>query len=226
AIDLGRILPGEAPSTVRGHRAVGVHHDLATGQAGVGLGPADLEPSGRVDQDAQPLRVQGRLLQDWLDDLGDHVGPEQGIDVHLITVLCRDENRVHTDRTAVVVFHGDLALPVGPEVRKHTGSANVRQALGQPVRHRDGHRHELLGVPAGVADHHALVPRAGLVEGVLQALPANLEGLVDADGDVGRLGLDGDHHAAGLAVDAELGVGVADPLDGVPDDLGDLHVGG
>ena len=73
--------------------------------------------------------------------------------------------------------------------------------MGQP----DRHRHEVVGLVAGVAEHHALVAGALGVEDVLAAgAGPHLEGGVDALGDVGRLGPDGDRHAAGAAVEAHV----------------------
>ena len=66
---------------------------------------------------------------------------------------------------------------------------------GDGVRVLDGRRHELRRLVAGVAEHHALVAGAARV---------------DALADVGRLLVDRDQHAAGVAVEAHLAVGVAD----------------
>ena len=47
---------------------------------------------------------------------------------------------------------------------------------------------------------------------------------VDADGDVRGLLLEGDQDAGGVAVEAVLGLGVADLVDGLADDVADLDV--
>src|SRR5699024_3884426 len=74
--------------------------------------------------------------------------------------------------------------------------------------------------------HHALVAGAHHVQRV--AVPALLDliGLVDAHGDVGRLLVDGGHDGTGAVVEAVGGVGIADALDGPPDDSGDIGVVG
>ena len=65
-----------------------------------------------------------------------------------------------------------------------------------------------------VAEHHPLVAGADLVERVVVArVVLHLEGRVDALGDVGRLLVDRDDHAAGLGVEAVLGARVADLAD-------------
>ena len=52
AIDLGGILAGERAAAVRRRAAVGVDDDLAAGDAGIAVRPADDEPAGRIDEDA------------------------------------------------------------------------------------------------------------------------------------------------------------------------------
>ena len=95
------------------------------------------------------------------------------------------------------------------------GLADLGQALGQAVRQVDRQRHEHVGLVAGVAEHHPLVAGALLVELVVLAggAGADLLGVVDALGDVGRLLVERDHHAAGVAVVAERLAVVADAVD-------------
>ncbi len=109
-----------------------------------------------------------------------------------------------------VVLHGHLALAVGPEVVERALAANLTEALDQPVREHDRQRHQLLGLVAGVAEHEALVAGAAGVH---------------AHGDVRRLLVDRGHDRARLVVEAELGAGVADVLDGLTHGLGEVDVG-
>ena len=101
-------------------------------------------------------------------------------------------------------------FPSGPQVVEDLVLAHLAQALRQLVREHDGQRHQLFRLVAGVAEHQALVARAPRVH---------------AHGDVGRLLVDGGDHAAGLVVEAVLGAGVADALDGVAHDRGQVRVG-
>jgi hypothetical protein len=77
------ILAGEGAAAVTAHAAVGVDDDLAAGQAGVALRPADDEFAGRVDQ---VLGVLGQqvLRQDLLDDL---------LDAELLDLACSRPRR-------------------------------------------------------------------------------------------------------------------------------------
>ena len=83
-----------------------------------------------------------------------------------------------------------------------------------------------VGLVAGVAEHHPLVAGALGVEQVLAALarPHLLRG-VDALADVGALLVDRHDDAAGVAVEAEALAVVADGLDGLAGDRGDVDVG-
>jgi hypothetical protein len=69
AVDLGRVLAAEGAAAVRAGTAVGVHDDLAPGQAAVALRAANHEAAGGVDQVLgvlQPFLGQHRL-DDFLD---------------------------------------------------------------------------------------------------------------------------------------------------------------
>src|ERR1700733_9792964 len=76
--------------------------------------------------------------------------------------------------------------------------------------HLNRRRHQLGGLVAGESEHHSLV--AGTT-------------VVDALGDVRGLLVDADQHAAGLPVDPVFGPGVADLLDGLANQPGDVDIG-
>ena len=223
AVDLGRVLAGEGAAAVAGHAAVGVDDDLAARQAGVGVGAAQLEAAGRVDE--HPHALGGEALgEDRVDHVLADVGGEQGLDVDVGAVLGGHDHGVQPHRLAALVLHGDLGLAVGAEVGHDPGATDLGQAARQPVGQGDRDRHELGGLVAGVADHHPLVAGALGVErvGVAGAL---LEGVVDALGDVGRLLVDGHGDPAGGPVEAVLGAVVADAEDGPADHARDVDVG-
>jgi hypothetical protein len=77
------------------------------------------------------------------------------------------------------------------------------------VSEHDGQRHQLLALGTGIAEHQPLVPGAEPIH---------------PHRDIARLLVDGGDDAARLEVEAELGAGVADALDGVPGDARDIHV--
>ena len=124
-------------------------------------------------------------------------------------MLRGDDDGVDADRTAVVVFDRDLRLAVGPQVVHHAVAPGAGKPLHELVREHDRHRHQLVGFVAGVAEHQALVAGAAGV---------------DAHRDVGRLPVNRRQHRAGLGVEPERRVRVADFLDRLADDLLEIDV--
>ncbi|EON23632.1 hypothetical protein CF8_2290 [Nocardioides sp. CF8] len=153
------------------------------------------------------------------------VGLEGGV-LDVLGVLGREHDGVDADGTVVLVV-GDrhLGLAVGTEVGERAVLADLGQRLGEALGDHDRQRHQLGGVVAGVAEHQALVAGTALVEVVLGRADARLVALVDAGGDVGRLGADGDLDATGGAVEALVGGVVADLEDLLADQVGDRGVG-
>jgi hypothetical protein len=87
-------------------------------------------------------------------------------------------------------------------------------------------RHQVGRLVAGVAEHHALVAGALQLELVLgRPGAADLFALVHALRDVGALLVDADDDAAGVAVEAVQRVVVADAVDDLAGQLGDVDVG-
>jgi hypothetical protein len=64
------------------------------------------------------------------------------------------------DRLAAVVLDRDLALGVGAQALDHILAADLRVPLDQTVGQLNRQRHQLRGLAAGEAEHHALVARA------------------------------------------------------------------
>ena len=152
-------------------------------------------------------------------------GVEHLLEVDLGRVLGGDHHGVEADRLVAVVLDGDLGLAVGAQVGDGAVLADLGQALGEAVRQRDRQRHQLGRLVAGVAEHQALVAGALPVELVDAPPSRGLVGVVDALGDVGRLGADGHRDAAGGAVEALVGGVVADLEDLLADRAGDVDVG-
>ena len=82
--------------------------------------------------------------------------------------------------------------------------------LHQLVREGNRQRHELGGLAAGIAKHHALVASALFL---VQPLAR-----VDALGYIGRLLVQGHENSARAKVKAQLGVAVANIGDDLPDE--------
>ena len=201
---------------MRAGAAVRVDDDLAAGEPGVAHRPADHEDAGRVDVKGQVPAVHHVRGQDREDDVLDDL---------LAEALVRD-------RSARAGWRRRRSPPA-PACRRRSG----RSPGDLPSGRRYGERAR----PGGPAERRRTRPwaseiGAGISSGVsLQAYP-NMRPWSPAPslsvpwstpmGDVGRLLVDGDDHAAGVAVEAVLGPRVADVPDGLARDLGDVHVAG
>ena len=129
----------------------------------------------------------------------------------LLAVLDADEDGVDAAGTAVVVvLDRDLGLAVGAGPAQRAVAAGDGELPGELVRHLDRRGHQLRGLVAGEPEHHSLVAGAAVVH---------------PERDVRRLLVDADQDAAGLPVDPVLGPRVADLLDGLADQAGDVDVG-
>ena len=171
----------------------------------VAVGAADDELARGVDEELhvlaeELLRGLGQTLHDARQQYLLHVLaylllPGVGV------VLRADHDGVDALGLApVAVLHRHLALGVGTQVAHLLAlAAYLRQLHQDDVRQRDGQRHQLLGLAAGIAEHHALVA------GTLVAL-----GLAaDAHIDVLALLVDGAEHTAALGLELVLALGVA-----------------
>ena len=104
----------------------------------------------------------------------DQVGLDERLGVEARGVLGGDQHGLEGDRPPVLVLEGDLGLAVGAQVREDPGLADLGQAVGQPVGEPDRQRHEVVGLVAGVAEHHPLVAGALAVEEVLAGRPVRV----------------------------------------------------
>ncbi len=191
-----------------GHSAVRVDNDFSARQASVGHRPADLEAPAWVDQ------VRGLIVQ----QVRGHHLPDHPIDYvsfnsligNMSLVLRRDHDRVDPDRLAKSILDCHLALAIRQEVVQLTGLSRLGQPPGNLVGQRDGKRHQLRSLPAGIADHHPLVTSASHV--LLSAIGsrATFKRGRDPGRNLGALLLERHDHGAGAGVEAMTGMRVAD----------------
>ena len=209
AVHLGRVLAAEGAAAVTAHAAVGVHDDLAAGQAGVAHGSADDEAAGGVDVVLGVL-VEPLGGQHGLDDVLEDVGVQLLV-ADALGVLAADDHGVDARGLAVlVVLDRDLALAVGAQVGQLAALAHFGQLAAELVGQRDGRGHQLGGLVGGVAEHHALVAGAAGVHAL---------------GNVAGLLVDGRDHGAGVGVEAVEGVVVADGGDDAAHQALEIDVG-
>ena len=126
----------------------------------------------------------------------------------------------------LVVFHGDLGLAVGAEVRKRSVLPDFGEASRQAVGHRDRVRHVFGRLVRRVAEHHALVAGTDAVQFLIVhgIFAAAFHRAVHAHGDIRRLLVDRGEDPAGIAVEAVVGAVVADVQNDLPHDLRNVHV--
>ena len=201
--------------------AVGIHNDLPAGEAAVALGAADDEPSGGV-------HVEFRLLihqlggDGGLNDHFDHVLANL-LQRHLGAVLGGEHHGVHADGLVAIVLHRDLRLSIGPQIVHKSGLADLGELAGHFVCKGNGQGHQLRGLVAGVAEHHALIAGA-VVQTVVCLALLDLQALVHAQRDIAGLLINVGDDAAGVAVKAVLGPVIADVPNDLTGDLGDVHI--
>ena len=181
AIDLGRILAAERAATVGGGATIGVDDDLAAGEAGVAVRPADLEQAGRVDVDlvsagSQPSGITSAKRPSH----SRAASPGLLALVESRRVLGRDDERGRADRLLVLVFERDLALGVGLEERCRARMAVGGHAFEDLVAVIERRGHQAGRLVGRVTEHDALVARALVL----------VAALVDAHRDMRRLAVE------------------------------------
>ena len=129
-------------------------------------------------------------------------------------MLGGDDHVVDAHGLAVHVFEGHLGLAVGAEEVHDAVLAYAGELEGKLVGPVDGGGHQGGGFVRGEAEHHALVASAL----IFRVFADN------ALGDIGGLLVDSGEHGAGLSVEAHFGAGVADILDGLTNDGGEVGV--
>ena len=154
---------------------VSVDNDLPAGQSAIPIRAADDELARGIDvPDRRPRdpALGQRLSRVGLDEFSDIFGAQL-----LVQMLCRDYDLRGFDWFAVLVTNSDLALCIGSERPDGARPACFREQLQNAVGIVDWSRHELGGLPAGVAEHKALIT------GTFVLVPSR----IDAGSDIGRL---------------------------------------
>ena len=149
---------------------------------------------------------------------------------HIRIMLSGQNHRFQTDRLIIlVIFHGNLALSIGPQVREGSVLAYRGQLPGEFMRQADGIRHILFRLIGRVAEHHSLIPGSDcpdlfLAHSMLCALLLRLQCLVHTHSDICGLLIQHHHHAAGIGIKAVIRFGISDLAHRIPYDLLDVHI--
>ncbi len=124
-------------------------------------------------------------------------------------MLGGQDHRFDPHRLVVFVAEGDLALGVRPQPGQGAVLAHLGLAPDQAVGVGDRRRHQHFGLVTGVAEHQALIAGALFLAGLA------IHALVDVVG----LFPQRIQHCAGMAIEADVRMRVADVVDGVAHQL-------
>jgi len=198
------------------HAAIRVNNDFSTGQAGITAGTADDKTAGRVDVDFGFIIQQAGLVEYYIDDFFCQKVDEM-FPIGFGCVLVTDDHRVDVHRLSVLIEQRYLAFCIGAKKWGISGLAKPACFHQQLMSPHDRGGHEFFCFVASEAEHHTLVSCSLLTE----------EGRIGIHphGDVGRLRIGQVDDLQSLIVESASFFGIADLLDGFPDDSFNVQCG-
>ena len=107
---------------------------------------------------------------------------------------------INAYRFAVVIFNGHLCFAVRTQIRQHAVFAYFCQAAGKFMRQRYRQRHIFRGFVSSITEHHALVTGAYFV--LVSFAFFGFQRFINAHSNIGRLFVNRNQYAAGIAVKA------------------------
>ena len=220
AVNLCRVLTAERTAAVTRKSSVGIDDNFSACKTCVTDGTADYKSTCRIDEN---LCILIELLgNDRLDNILDDILANL-TERYSLVVLGRNYDSINALSDAVIILDGNLSFAVGSEIFESAVLSDLGKLFGKLMSKRNRKRHKLGRLVARIAEHHTLVSRADLVVVVVLAV-ALLEALVNAHSDIRTLSVDRCEHSAGAAVKAAARVIVADIVDNLSDDCGDIHI--
>ena len=145
---------------MRGEAAVGIHHQLASGESGVRFKTALDKSTGRIDQHFG-MFVQRKFLHGGSDHMAQDV-PAQFRQGQLILMLAGYHHRGNAVRDSRAVFHRHLRLAVRTQAGDDALPAGIGQQAGQSMGQHHRQRQQLLCFIAGKAVQDSLISCTGL----------------------------------------------------------------
>lgn len=191
---------------MRGPASVSVDDDLTSSKSSIGGGSSNDEGLGGVDDNlGVSEHLSGAHLLDNL--LGEH-GPD-GLIVDIRGVLGGDEDVVDgkglDSSVDFLVFNNNLRLAVGSQPRNFSTVSLLSHSLGNLVGQVVREGEQGLGIPlvGGVSEHESLISSSKVFDVLL---------LVHGVSDLGGLAFNLHEHVAVVAVESDVGRGVANFL--------------
>ena len=223
-VHLRAVLSRESAAAVTGISAVRINNNLPSSQAAVAVGAADHETPCGIDKEFRIL-IHHLRRKHLVENIFLNIRVNLLLG-HRIIMLRRQNNGVQPAGLSVfIILHRYLRLPVRAQITKRAVFTDLGQPPRQLMGKGDGIRHKLRRFVGGVSEHHSLVAGADRVQFVLchRILP-RLQRLIDAHGNIRRLLVDRDDHAAGITVKAIFCPVITDFPYRLPNDLLNIHI--
>ena len=145
---------------MRGEAAVGIHHQLASGESGVRFKTALDKSTGWIDQHFG-MFVQRKFLHGGSDHMAQDV-PAQFRQGQFLLMLAGYHHCGNAARDSRAVFHRHLRLAVRTQAGDDALPAGIGQQAGQSMGQHHRQRQQLLCFIAGKAVQDSLISCAGL----------------------------------------------------------------
>ena len=142
---------------MRDKSTVGIHHELAAGQAGVRLEAAQDEAAGGIDQELC-LLTRGQFPQCGHDYIL-HDLPAKIIQALVLLMLAGDHHANDPAGQAERILHRHLCFAVRSQALDRACLSGIGQQAGQAVGQDNGQGKQLVRLQTGVAIHNPLITR-------------------------------------------------------------------
>jgi hypothetical protein len=136
-------------------------------------------------------------------------------------MLITDQHCINTHWTPIRILDRHLALAIGAQIRQHAFLSQSGEAATDAMRQCYWQRHQLRRFSARKPKHHPLVARTDCCDLLIGHKPiaAHFERTINPLSNIGRLTVNGDHHAAGIGVKTIRSISISDFLDRLANDL-------
>ena len=158
AVDLRAVFTGERTAAVGRKPAVGVDHQLATGESGICFKAAKHKSAGWVDENFR-LLIDAHVVAGAGNDQPAEFFAQLGR-VFIRVILAGDHNGVYALRHTERILHGYLRFAVRSNARNQLFFPAGGEQARDTVRQHDRRGQQFDCFPAGIAVHDALIARA------------------------------------------------------------------
>ena len=136
AVDLGSVFTGEGTAAVGSKTTVGIHHQLTTGEAGIGSRATFHKTPGRIDEDFRFLR-EVVATEQRIDDFGNDF-TAKFTQILSVFMLHGNDDVLYADRFVIVIFNGYLRFTVRTDITDGSVVHGIIETLAQVVGKENG----------------------------------------------------------------------------------------